>query len=108
MNLKKHLIDGNFCIINKENFDQKVEDHEFNVNEVYALDIIVSTGEGKPKESDFRTTVYKRAIEKTYSLKTKHGRAFFYELVEKFPSLCFSMRAFEDEITTKLGVQECK
>lgn len=85
----------------------KVEDHEFNVNEVFALDVIVSTGEGKTKDSDFRTTVYKRAIEKTYSLKTKHGRAFFYELVEKFPSLCFSMRAFEDEITTKLGVQEC-
>jgi len=40
-------------------------------------------------------------------LKTKHGRAFFYELTEKFPSLCFSSRAFEDEITTKLGVSEC-
>jgi curved DNA binding protein len=48
--LKKHLIDGNNCIISKETYDQKVDDHEFNVNEVYALDIIMSTGEGKPKE----------------------------------------------------------
>jgi len=29
------------------------------------------------------------------------------ELIEKYPSLCFSTRSFEDEITTKLGVSEC-
>lgn len=67
--LKKHLIDGNNCIINKETYEQRVEDHEFMVNEVYGLDVLVSTGEGKPKESEFRTTVYKRAIEKSYNLK---------------------------------------
>lgn len=39
------------------------------INEAFALDVIVSTGEGKPRESEYRTTVYKRAIEKTYSLK---------------------------------------
>jgi hypothetical protein len=30
---------------------------------VIGLDIYVSTGEGKPKETDFRTTVYKRELE---------------------------------------------
>lgn len=105
--LKKHLIDGNACIINKETFEQKVEEHEFQVNEVFALDIIVSTGEGKPKESEFRTTVYKRAIEKAYNLKSKSARAFYNELINKYPSLCFSIRSFEDEITAKLGVKEC-
>jgi len=69
--------------------------------------MIVSTGEGKTKESELRTTVYKRAIERSYSLKTKHGRAFFHEMIEKYPSLCFSSRSFEDEITTKLGINEC-
>lgn len=39
------------------------------VNDVFCLDVIVSTGEGKPRESEYRTTVYKRAIEKTYNLK---------------------------------------
>ncbi len=48
--LKKHLIDGNNVIINKETFDQKVEERDFQVNEVFALDVIVTTGEGKPKE----------------------------------------------------------
>jgi len=46
-------------------------------------------------------------MEKTYSLKTKHGRTFMYEMIEKYPSSCFSIRSFEDEITAKLGVSEC-
>lgn len=48
--IKKHLVDGNKVIINKETFDQKVEDQEFQVNDVIALDVFVSSGEGKPKE----------------------------------------------------------
>lgn len=105
--LKKYLIDGNNVILNKESFDQRVEEHEYAVHEVYAIDVIVSTGEGKTRETELRTTVYKRALERAYNLKTKHGRAFFHTLCEKFPALCFSTRNFEDEISTKLGVAEC-
>lgn len=105
--LKKHLIDGNNCIINKATFDQKVDDYEFQVNEVYGLDIIVSTGEGKPRETEVRTTVFKRAIEKAYSLKLKASRQFFSELNERYPTLAFSMRSFEDETIAKLAVNEC-
>jgi len=72
--LKKHVIDGNAVIINKRDFDQKVDDYEFQVNDVFGLDIIISTGEGKPKETEHRTTVFKRAIEKAYSLKLKAAR----------------------------------
>jgi len=105
--LKKHLIDGNNCIINKSTFDQKVEDYEFQLNEVFGLDIIVSTGEGKPKETELRTTVFKRAIEKAYSLKLKASRQFFSELNERYPTLAFSIRSFEDETSAKLAVNEC-
>jgi len=105
--LKKHLIDGNNCIINKSTFDQKVDDYEFQVNDVFGLDIIVTTGEGKPKETELRTTVYKRAIEKSYSLKLKASRQFFSELNERYPTLAFSLRSFEDETTAKLAVSEC-
>lgn len=49
--LKKHLIDGNKVIINKETFDQRVEDQEFAIQDVFALDVFVSSGEGKAKES---------------------------------------------------------
>jgi methionine aminopeptidase len=72
--MKKHLIDGNDVIINKETPDQKVAEYEFQAGDVFGLDIYVSSGEGKPKEGDYRTTVYKREIDAQYNLKLKSAR----------------------------------
>ena len=94
--VKKHLIDGNQVIINKETPDQRVEEFEFAAGDVIGLDIFVSTGEGKPRESEFRTTVFKRELDAQYNLKIKSSRAFFAEVNKRFPTLPFSIRAFED------------
>lgn len=77
------------------------------MNDVFVLDVYVSSGEGKPKDSELRTTVFKRDINRSYVLKTKAARTFFNDFVNKYPVLGFSMRAFEDEITAKIGVKEC-
>jgi len=61
--VKKHLIDGNECIINKETPEQRVDDWEFAPGDVIALDVYVSSGEGMGKEADCRTTVYKREMD---------------------------------------------
>ena len=71
------------------------------------LDIYVSTGEGKPKETEFRTTVYKRELETVYNLKLKSARSFFTEVNKRFPTLPFSLRAFEDQTAAKVGQREC-
>lgn len=92
--IKKYLIDSNACIANKDVFDQKVDEHDFQINQAFALDVIFSTGEGKAKESELRCTVYKRCLERQYTLKTKQGRAFFAEMDMHFPALPFTMRAF--------------
>lgn len=105
--MKKHLIDGNDVIINKATADQKVEEYEFVAGDVIGLDVFVSTGEGKPKESEFRTTVYKRELDTQYNLKIKSARAFFSEVNKRFPTLPFSIRAFEDSTMAKVGVLEC-
>lgn len=68
---------------------------------------MVSSGEGKPKEVDVRCTVYKRALDQVYNLKVKQSRQFYNEVLNKYPSFCFSLNAFEDELTAKLGVKEC-
>lgn len=68
---------------------------------------MVSSGEGKPKESDLRCTVYKRDINRNYVLKSKAARTFYSDCMNRFPILGFSQRAFEDEITAKIGVKEC-
>lgn len=61
--IKKHLIDGNDVIINKETSDQRVEEWEFAPGDIIGLDIYVSSGEGKPKESAARCTVFKREVQ---------------------------------------------
>ena len=43
----KGVIDGNKVIIAREDATQKVDDCTFEENEVYAIDICLSSGEGK-------------------------------------------------------------
>jgi len=105
--MKKHLNDGNECIINKETPEQRVEDWEFAPGDVIGLDVFVSTGEGMPRELDIRTTVYKREMEQVYNLKSKHARQFFFIVNAKYPTLPFSIRGFEDLTGAKVGVREC-
>jgi len=47
--MKQFVIDANKCVLNRSSPEHKVEDGEFEENEVYAVDIVVSTGDGKPK-----------------------------------------------------------
>ena len=49
--MKQFVIDANKCVLNRPSPEHKVENGEFEENEVYAVDIVVSTGEGKPKVS---------------------------------------------------------
>lgn len=106
--LKKHVIDGNRVIINCETQEEKVDEFEFELNEVYCIDVVMSTGEGKGREAELRHTVYKRAVENTYNLKTQKARQFISEVGRRFPALPFSLRAIEDEQVARIGVSEAK
>uniref|UniRef100_H3A7U5 Proliferation-associated 2G4 n=1 Tax=Latimeria chalumnae TaxID=7897 RepID=H3A7U5_LATCH len=83
------------------------EEAEFEVHEVYAVDVLVSTGEGKAKDAGQRTTIYKRDPTKQYGLKRKTSRAFFSEVERRFDTMPFTLRAFEDEKKARMGVVEC-
>lgn len=107
--LKQHVIDGEKTVIQNPT-DQQKKDHEeveFEVHEVYAVDVLISTGEGKAKDGGQRTTVYKRDPNKVYGLKMKTSRAFLSEMERRFDTMPFTLRAFEDESKARLGVVEC-
>lgn len=106
--MKRYVIDGNKVIIGKRDHTMKVDAATFETNEVYSVDICISTGDGKPKQSDQRTTVFKRAVDKTYRLKMKASRYLFNEMNSKFPTLPFTLRAFDDEKSARMGVMECQ
>lgn len=106
--LKKHVIDGNQSIISVETPEERVDEFEFEMNEVYCLDVVMSTGEGKTKETELRNTVFKRAPDTNYGLKTQKARQFIHEVNKRFPALPFTLRAIEDEQVARVGVSEAK
>lgn len=129
--LKQFEIDGEKSIIQNPNEIQRKE-HEkssFELHEVYAIDVLVSTGEGvvsyiyayfcpflimfirlfeifKGREMETRTTVFKKSNE-TYMLKMKASRALFTEVSSKCGTMPFSLRNLEDEKKARMGVVEC-
>jgi len=82
------------------------EKDEFALHEVYAVDILISSGDGKPKESDLRTTVYKKK-DMIYQLRMKSSRTFLSEVEKRFTMMPFTLRHFDDEKRARLGVIEC-
>ncbi|KAK4759383.1 hypothetical protein SAY87_022514 [Trapa incisa] len=118
--LKQFVIDGNKVVLSVSNPETRVDEAEFEENEVYAVDIVVSTGDGKPKLLDEKqTTIYKRAVDRNYHLKMKASRFIFSEINQKFPIMPFSARLEKcltfyllfcrvlEEKRARLGLVEC-
>jgi len=105
--VKRFVIDGNKTILQKEDVENKVEEFEFQVGEAYCLDVCFSTGDGKPKETGTRTTIFKRAVDEQYRLKMKASRYVFNEVNKSFPTLPFTIRSLEDVKQARMGVVEC-
>lgn len=106
--LKRNMIDGEKAIIQNPT-DQQRRDHakcEFSIYDVFAIDILMSTGNGQAKEKDTRTTIFKRT-ENTYNLKMKASRVFLNEVSNKYTSMPFTLRLFQDEKKAKMGLVEC-
>jgi len=69
--------------------------------------MLISTGDGKSRDMDFRTTIYKREPDQVYQLKMKASRAIFSEVEKKFDTMCFNLRSLADEKKAKMGINEC-
>ncbi|EGC39345.1 hypothetical protein DICPUDRAFT_52698 [Dictyostelium purpureum] len=103
--LKRFIIDGERIIFSKHEPTQKIQTFEFKDYEVYCIDIVMSTGEGKAREEADRPTIYRRNIDNPYKLKMKTSREFKDEIVKRYPVLPFPLRNF-DEKKAKLGLGE--
>jgi len=103
--MKQDVIDGNQIILNRSEPDQLADEFTFEINQVYAFDIVMSTGDGKTREAAARTTVFKRAIDRTYQLKLQASRQLYSEIQKRFPAHVFSLRSLAEK-TRRLGVVE--
>jgi curved DNA binding protein len=106
--MTRGIIDGEKKIYQNPTEMQRreIEKQEFALHEVYAVDVLVSTGEGKPRETDIRTTVYKKK-DFIYQLRMKSSRVFLSEVEKRYSLMPFTLRHFEDEKRARMGVIEC-
>lgn len=106
--MSRGIIDGEKKIYQNPSEMQRreIEKQEFALHEVYAVDVLVSTGEGKPRETDIRTTVYRKK-DFIYQLRMKSSRVFLSEVEKRFALMPFTLRHFDDEKRARMGVIEC-
>jgi len=103
--MKQFIIDGNKTIMNRPTIEHHSEMCEIAENEVYCLDVCMSTGEGRPRELDHRPNIFKRALDQQYNLKMKTARTVFSEINQRFPSLPFNLRSLQARVP-RMGIQE--
>ncbi|KAG5450604.1 Proliferation-associated protein 2G4 [Clonorchis sinensis] len=89
-----------------EEHKKSIEKTSFELNEVWNIDILLSTGSGKPRDHKARTTIYKKN-ETLYQLKMKSSRQLHSEIASKFLAYPFNIRALEDLKKARLGITEC-
>lgn len=106
--MTRGIIDGDKKIYQNPTEMQRrdIEKQDFALHEVYAVDVLMSSGEGKPRETDIRTTVYKKK-DFIYQLRMKSSRVFLSEVEKRFSLMPFTLRHFEDEKRARMGVIEC-
>ena len=105
--MKRYVIDGNKKVALREEPETKVDACTFEQYEAYAIDVEMTTGEGRPVEKDARTTVYKRIVGNKHNLKVKASRVFFNEVNSRYPTLPFTLRCMADEKNARMGISEC-
>merc|ERR1719244_1376853 len=106
--LEQNRIDGEKTIIQNPSEAQRKEHEkfEFSVHEVYAVDVLITTGEGLGREKDAKITIYKKTDE-SYMLKMKTSREFYSKVGKQFGTMPFNIRNMEDEKKARMGVVEC-
>lgn len=95
--VKRFIVDGHKAIDPRPAAEApKPAAFETETGEVYALDVALSTGEGKPRVIDDKaTTVFRRSLESTWQLKIKASRELYGEVSRRFPTVLFATRALE-------------
>ncbi|KAI8924175.1 peptidase M24, structural domain-containing protein [Entophlyctis helioformis] len=105
----RNILDGPKQIIfnSSEPLRRDIRETAIEEGEVYAVNLLLTTGEGKTKPGDARTTVFKRNADHTYQLKLQTSRAVFSHISKEFGTMGFSLRQFEEETKARAGIVEC-
>ncbi|KAJ3280894.1 hypothetical protein HDU76_009058, partial [Blyttiomyces sp. JEL0837] len=109
--IKRYLLEAEQAIPNiaVSHPEEMPEELVFGENEVYSINIFMSTGTGSISESPHHeTTILQRDVGKTYNFKLAASRLAFNDISKTFGVFPFSMRALLDiNPKHRLGIKEC-
>jgi curved DNA binding protein len=103
--LKRYVIDGPQVILQKSTLDHQVQEFTFKEYEVYAIDVVVTTGQGKLRELQYKPTIFKRHPETDYHVKLTSSKHVLKEIKDKYQTLPFHMK-YLDPKEGRLGMGE--
>ncbi|KAI8853396.1 peptidase M24, structural domain-containing protein [Chytridium lagenaria] len=105
--MKRFLIESQQEIPNGIDPSFVENDFIFMDNEVYSINIAMSTGAGTLRHSEHKPTVLQRDVQHMYNLKLKASRAALNDITRTFGVFPFSLRGLTDiNPGHRLGVQE--
>jgi curved DNA binding protein len=101
----RFVIDGSQVVLQKSTVDHQVQEFHFKEYEVYAIDIVVTTGRGRFRELQFKPTIFKKHPETEYKVKLTSSRLALKEIKEKYQTLPFHLRSLDPK-QGRLGMGE--
>lgn len=84
---------------------QDLEKYDFEVeaNQVYQLNVVLTTGDGTVKNTEYKPFVYQRDVNKSYQLKMKSARQAYAEVNANHTVFPFATRSLSGN-TARLGL----
>ncbi|KAG8346877.1 putative Metallopeptidase family M24 [Trypanosoma vivax] len=103
--VKRHIVDSFRCIPQRKVAEHLVHDYTLESGQVWALDVVMSSGKGKLKERELRPSVFKAALDSNYTMKMESARELQREIEAKYGMFPFAFRNIEAK-KARLGLSE--
>ncbi|KAG9390886.1 Metallopeptidase family M24 [Carpediemonas membranifera] len=104
--MKRFVMLGGNTWANRAHADERIEECELEAEQVYNVDILISTGEGVPKvDPGIEASVFLRNMEETKDMRVKSARQVLGEIDRRFPTFMFGPRLLEHE-QSKFGLKQ--
>lgn len=102
----RYTLEGEKQIESSFDADEKAPEVEIEMNEVYNVEVSMSTGLGKMSLAEDYTSVFHKDQDRVFQLRIKKARVLLSELAIKNPVFPFSSRLY-DTPQHKFGIRDC-
>lgn len=107
----RYNLDGSKIIVWKDTSPEKqADDCAIEENDIFVIDIVLSSGEGKPMEVEAKTNIYMKQPGQQINLKSKAARALISEVSKNHADFPFAIRNLQNAEANlpaiRLGINE--